>query len=142
MRCARRRRGTGRHPSARRRDDLASSAAAPRFAFTPNAPSRTFCAPQRARPSPLRGPVPDSLGEKLQSSLGTAYTITRELGGGGTSRVFVADEEALGRRVVVKVVAPELAEGMSAERFAREVKLAARLQHANIVPVLSAGVTG
>src|SRR4051812_14930352 len=58
------------------------------------------------------------------------------------ARVFVADEEALGRKVVVKVVAPELAEGMSAERFAREVKLAARLQHANIVPVLSAGATG
>jgi TolB-like protein/tRNA A-37 threonylcarbamoyl transferase component Bud32/tetratricopeptide (TPR) repeat protein len=86
--------------------------------------------------------VPDSLGEKLQSSLGTAYTITRELGGGGMARVFVADEEALGRKVVVKVVAPELAEGMSAERFAREVRLAARLQHANIVPVLSAGATG
>ena len=71
--------------------------------------------------------MPDSLGEKLQSSLGSAYTITRELGGGGMARVFVADEEALGRKVVVKVVAPELAEGMSAERFAREVKLAARL---------------
>ncbi|MBW8770251.1 MAG: protein kinase [Gemmatimonadetes bacterium] len=84
----------------------------------------------------------DSLADRLQSSLGSAYTITRELGGGGMSRVFVADEEALGRRVVVKVVAPELAEGMSAERFAREVKLAARLQHANIVPVLSAGASG
>jgi TolB-like protein/Tfp pilus assembly protein PilF/tRNA A-37 threonylcarbamoyl transferase component Bud32 len=86
--------------------------------------------------------VTDSLGQKLQSSLGSAYTITRELGGGGMSRVFVAEEEALGRKVVVKIVAPELAEGMSAERFAREVKLAARLQHANIVPVLSAGASG
>jgi len=55
------------------------------------------------------------------------------------SRVFVASETALGRTVVIKVVAPELAEGVSAERFAREVKLAARLQHANIVPLLSAG---
>jgi len=44
------------------------------------------------------------------------------------SRVFVAHENALGRTVVVKVIAPELAEGVSAERFAREVKLAARLQ--------------
>ena len=82
------------------------------------------------------------LRSRLQTSLGAAYTLERELGGGGMSRVFVADEEALGRKVVVKVVAPELAEGMSAERFAREVKLAARLQHANIVPVLSAGATG
>ena len=67
------------------------------------------------------------------------YRIERELGGGGMSRVFVADEIALGRKVVVKIVAPELLEGVSAERFAREVKLAARLQQANIVPVLAAG---
>jgi serine/threonine-protein kinase len=84
----------------------------------------------------------DQIRQTLQSALGAAYTLERELGGGGMSRVFVADEEALGRKVVVKVVAPELAEGMSAERFAREVKVAARLQHANIVPVLSAGATG
>ena len=55
------------------------------------------------------------------------------------SRVFVADEVALGRKVVIKVVAPELIEGISAERFTREVRLAARLQQANIVPLLSAG---
>ena len=61
--------------------------------------------------------------ERLQSSLGTAYTLERELGGGGMSRVFVADEAALGRKVVVKVLRPELAEGLSAERFKREVRL-------------------
>ena len=55
------------------------------------------------------------------------------------SRVFVAEETALGRKVVVKVVAPELVEGLSADRFTREVRLAARLQQANIVPLLSAG---
>ena len=55
------------------------------------------------------------------------------------SRVFLAEEAALGRQVVVKVLPPELAEGVSAERFTREVKLAARLQHPNIVPVLTAG---
>jgi serine/threonine-protein kinase len=55
------------------------------------------------------------------------------------SRVFVARDEALGREVVVKVLAPELAEGLSAERFAREIRLAARLQHPNVVPVLAAG---
>jgi len=78
---------------------------------------------------------------QLQSTLGNAYTLERELGGGGMSRVFVADEVALGRKVVVKVVAPELVEGVSVERFTREVKLAARLQQANIVPVLSSGTT-
>jgi serine/threonine-protein kinase len=55
------------------------------------------------------------------------------------SRVFVATETALNRSVVIKVIAPELLEGMSVERFAREVKVAARLQQANIVPVLAAG---
>ena len=79
---------------------------------------------------------------QLQSTLGDGYTIERELRGGGLSRVFVAHETTLGRAVVVKVIAPELAEGVSAERFAREVKLAARLQQANIVPVLSTGSSG
>ena len=78
----------------------------------------------------------------LQRALGTAYSIERELGRGGMSRVFVAQEAALGRTVVIKVLAPELAQGLSAERFAREVRLAARLQHANIVPVLTAGQAG
>src|SRR5215207_1567196 len=81
------------------------------------------------------------LREQLQSSLGGTYALERELGGGGMSRVFVAEETALGRRVVVKVLAPELAEGLSADRFKREVRLAARLQHPHVVPVLTAGVT-
>ena len=78
------------------------------------------------------------LRERLQEALGTEYRITRELGGGGMSRVFVACEEALQREVVVKVLPPELLAGVSAERFDREVLLAARLQHPHIVPVLSA----
>ena len=83
----------------------------------------------------------DPLRLTLQDSLGSAYTLKAELGGGGMSRVFVAREEALGRDVVVKVLAPELAEGLSVERFAREIRLAAALQDAHIVPVLSAGST-
>ena len=79
------------------------------------------------------------LREQLQAALGDSYTLERELGGGGMSRVFVADEARLGRRVVVKVPAPELTEGISAERFTREVRLAARLQHPNIVPLHAAG---
>src|SRR4051812_19158261 len=55
------------------------------------------------------------------------------------SRVFVATETSLGRRVVIKVLAPELMLGVSAERFKREIALAARLQHPHIVPLLSAG---
>ena len=81
----------------------------------------------------------DAFRETLQTTLGAAYTIERELGGGGMSRVFVADDVSLGRKIVVKIIAPDLAEGLSIERFLREVKLAARLQQANIVPVLTAG---
>jgi serine/threonine-protein kinase len=55
------------------------------------------------------------------------------------SRVFLAHEQRFGRAIVVKVLAPELAEGLSAERFEREIRHAASLQHPHIVPVLSAG---
>ncbi len=78
---------------------------------------------------------------QLQSTLSGAYTIERELGGGGMSRVFVADETRLSRKVVVKVLSPELAAGISAERFEREIRMAASLQQANIVPVLATGDT-
>jgi serine/threonine-protein kinase len=83
--------------------------------------------------------VTTDLREQLQATLGDTYTFEHELGGAGMSRVFLAEEARLGRRVVVKVLPSELTEGMSAERFAREVRLAARLQHPNIVPLLTAG---
>jgi eukaryotic-like serine/threonine-protein kinase len=85
---------------------------------------------------------PADVQDRLQQALGTAYVIERELGGGGMSRVFMADEAALGRKVVVKVLRPDLAEALSAERFKREVRLAARLQHPHIVPLLAAGEIG
>jgi TolB-like protein/Tfp pilus assembly protein PilF/tRNA A-37 threonylcarbamoyl transferase component Bud32 len=80
--------------------------------------------------------------ETLQKTLGDSYRIERELGGGGMSRVFAARDERLGRDVVVKVLSPELAATISADRFERELKLAATLQHPHIVPVLSAGEAG
>ena len=81
------------------------------------------------------------LRDQLQHTLGTAYTLERELGGGGMSRVYVAHDTALGRRVVVKVLAPELAAGVNTDRFRREIQVAARLQHSCIVPLLAAGVS-
>ena len=74
----------------------------------------------------------------LQASL-TGYSIERELGGGGMARVFTAIETSLGRTVVIKVLSPELAAGVSSRRFAREIRLVASLQQANIVPVLTSG---
>ncbi len=77
--------------------------------------------------------------DTLQHTLGDAYTLERELAGGGMSRVFVAYERTLGRRVVIKMLAAEVAAELSVERFRREIRLAASLQQANIVPVHSAG---
>jgi len=79
------------------------------------------------------------LRDDLQRTLGDTYTLERELGGGGMSRVFVAEDNALGRKVVVKVLSPDLTAGFNVERFKREIQLAARLLQAQIVPVLSAG---
>jgi len=69
------------------------------------------------------------LRERLQATLSDAYRLERELGGGGMSRVFLAEELALGRRVVVKVLSPDLAAGVNFERFKREILVTARLQH-------------
>src|SRR5438105_1945491 len=82
------------------------------------------------------------LRSRLQSALGPTYLVESELGGGGMSRVFLADEVRLGRRVVVKVLPPEMAAGVSADRFEREIQLAAQLQHPHIVPLLTAGAKG
>jgi protein kinase-like protein len=94
-----------------------------------------------------RDPVLDSgvvtdLRNQLQQSLGEAYRLERELGGGGMSRVFLAVETALGRQVVVKVLLPELAASVSVDRFRREIQLAAQLSHPHIVPLLAAGDAG
>jgi len=83
----------------------------------------------------------DVLRQQLQASLGDGYTLAHELSGGGMARVFVASDTRLGRDVVVKVLTPDLAWGVSAARFAREIRLAAQLQEPHIVPVLSAGET-
>ena len=76
---------------------------------------------------------------KLETTLEGAYTIERELGGGGMSRVFVATETALDRPVVVKVLPEEMSGQLSTERFKREISIAARLQHPHVVPLLTAG---
>jgi serine/threonine-protein kinase len=83
-----------------------------------------------------------SFEEQLRSSLAYAYDLERELQGGGMSRVFVAKERALGRKIVIKVLPPELTAGVNRERFRREIQVAAQLQHPHIVQLLSAGEDG
>lgn len=77
--------------------------------------------------------------EQLRTTLSGRYLIERELGGGGMSRVFVAREAELGRRVVIKLLPAETGAAVSIERFKREIQVAAQLQQANIVPLLAAG---
>jgi len=75
----------------------------------------------------------------LENSLGDSYAFERELGGGGMSRVFLAEDRALQRQVVLKVLKQDAAAGVSFDRFRREIQLAAKLQHPHIVPLLSSG---
>ena len=87
-------------------------------------------------------PLHDQLRERLQETIGTGCTIERELGGGGMSRVFIAHDRELDRRIVIKVLPPELGGAVSIDRFRREIQLSARLQHPHIVPVLTAASDG
>ncbi len=80
--------------------------------------------------------------EHLREALAPAYELGPELQGAGMSRVFVATDVALSRKVVVKVLPPDLAAGVNRDRFRREIQLAAQLQHPHIVPLLSAGEHG
>lgn len=77
--------------------------------------------------------------DRLQALLGDAYSIERELGGGGMSRLFLAVERSLGRRVVIKLLPPEWVSEVSAQRFQREIALTANLPHPHILPILAAG---
>ncbi|HEX8943877.1 MAG TPA: protein kinase [Gemmatimonadaceae bacterium] len=102
-----------------------------------------YLRPTASSPSPDPDPalLPTDLRDQLQRTLGAQVTLDRELGGGGMSHVFLATETTLGRQIVVKVLPPEAAAAVSADRFKREIQLAARLQHPHIVPLLSAGET-
>jgi len=83
-----------------------------------------------------------TIADQLQAALGDRYDIERELGGGGMSLVFVAMERALARRVVIKVLHPELGQSVNAERFRQEIATLATLQHPQIVPIHAAGSVG
>ncbi|MEO6444359.1 MAG: protein kinase [Gemmatimonadaceae bacterium] len=81
----------------------------------------------------------DPVAVRLAAALDGTFVLRRELGGGGMSRVFEAHEVSLGRTVVVKLLAPDIAPGVNAERFKKEILLSANLRHPHIVPLLSAG---
>jgi len=74
--------------------------------------------------------------------LGERYRIERELGRGGMATVFLATDTAVGRAVAVKVLNPDLAAAVGAERFHREIRIATRLAHPHILPVYDSGESG
>ena len=78
---------------------------------------------------------------KLQDSLAGRYDIERELGRGGMATVYLARDLQHDRPVALKVLHPELAASLGAERFQREIRMAARLQHPHILGVYDSGST-
>ncbi len=77
--------------------------------------------------------------DRLTSALPDRYAIERELGSGGAATVFLAQDLKHERRVAVKILHPDLAATLGADRFLREIKLTARLNHPHILPLLDSG---
>jgi serine/threonine-protein kinase len=77
--------------------------------------------------------------DSLQRALADRYTIQRELGRGGMATVYLARDEKLDRDVALKVLRPGIASSLGAERFLREIEIAAALNHPNIVGIHDAG---
>jgi serine/threonine-protein kinase len=75
----------------------------------------------------------------LQDKLAGRYRLERELGRGGMATVFLATDLASARTVALKVLHPQLAETVGADRFKREIRVASRLDHPNILRVLDSG---
>ena len=79
------------------------------------------------------------LSERLKTALSDRYAIERELGQGGMATVYLAHDLKHDRQVAVKVLRPELAAVIGAERFLNEIKVTANLQHPHILPLHDSG---
>src|SRR6187455_3491267 len=78
---------------------------------------------------------------RLSAALADRYRLERELGAGGMATVWLAQDLRHDRRVAVKVLRPELAAVIGAERFLSEIKTTANLQHPHILPLFDSGAT-
>ena len=76
---------------------------------------------------------------RLDAALAGRYRITRVLGQGGMAVVYLADDLRHARAVAIKVIRPEVAQVLGAERFSREITIAARLSHPHILPLYESG---
>ena len=77
--------------------------------------------------------------ERLNAALEGRYRIEREIGAGGMATVYLAEDQKHGRKVAVKVLRPELAAVVGAERFLAEIETTANLQHPHILPLFDSG---
>ncbi len=75
----------------------------------------------------------------MKSVLADRYTIERKLGEGGMATVYLAHDVKHDRKVAIKVLRPELAAVLGAERFVQEIKTTANLQHPHILPLFDSG---
>jgi len=81
-------------------------------------------------------------GGQQMEEIGERYRILRTLGAGGMATVYLALDVKHDREVALKVLRPEIAEGLARDRFLREIRIAGRLQHSNIVPLFDSGGSG
>ncbi len=88
---------------------------------------------------PATDPATSGTFHRLRTSLADRYQLERELGRGGMATVFLAKDLKHDREVAIKVLHPELAASLGAERFEREIKLAAKLQHPHILGLYDSG---
>ncbi len=77
--------------------------------------------------------------DRLAAALADRYRIERELGAGGMATVYLAEDLKHHREVAVKVLRPELAVVLGAERFLAEINVTANLQHPNLLPLFDSG---
>src|SRR5512143_3798442 len=95
-----------------------------------------------ARRGGAGSPTVTDVAERLSSALADRYRIERELGAGGMATVYLAQDLRHDRKVAIKVLRPELAAVIGAERFLSEIKTTANLQHPHILPLHDSGRTG
>ena len=77
--------------------------------------------------------------DRLKTALGDRYILSRELGEGGMATVYLAEDQKHQREVAVKVLRPQIAATLGAERFVREIEIAAKLSHPHILPLFDSG---
>ena len=80
-----------------------------------------------------------AVAERLSAALGGRYRIERELGAGGMATVYLAEDLKHDRKVAIKVLKPELAAVLGAERFVQEIKTTASMSHPHILPLFDSG---